>query len=237
MKKIFIVITACLMMFSLTACGTSNAPSETESQTESMASTSETESQTESTASTPEAESQTESVTAKQEEESGSETENIDGGALIVYFSWSGNTEAIANEIQSQTGADIFELVPTSAYTDDYNTLLDIAQGEQSSNVRPAISASIENMEDYDVIYVGFPNWWGDMPMILYTFFDSYDLSGKTILPFCSSGGSGFSNTISEIKSLEPEATVLGGLHIRESQLENAKSNVNEWLTSSGMID
>ena len=124
---------------------------------------------------------------------------STDAKALVVYFSWSGNTEAVAAAIQSQTGAELFEIVPQTPYSDDYNTLLDDAQEEQSSDARPAISGTIENLEQYDVIYVGFPNWWGDMPMILYTFFDSYDLSSKTIAPFCTSGGSGLSGTVNTV--------------------------------------
>ena len=84
-----------------------------------------------------------------------------------MYFSWSGNTESVANEIQTQTGVDIFEIIPAEPYTDDYNTLLDIAQDEQANNARPAIAEIVQNFEQYDVVYLGYPNWWGDMPMIL----------------------------------------------------------------------
>lgn len=152
--------------------------------------------------------------------------------ALIVYFSWSGNTEALANEIQEQTSADIFKITPQEPYTDDYDTLLDIAQEEQTNDERPAIAETIENFDEYDTVFVGYPNWWGDMPMILYSFFDSYDLSGKTIIPFVTSGGSGFSSTIESIESLEPDATVLEGLSIRDDDAENAAEEVEEWLNS-----
>lgn len=159
------------------------------------------------------------------------------GKALVVYFSWSGNTENVANAIADQTGADVFEIVPEEAYIDDYDALLDIATEEKESGARPAIAGSIEDIAQYDVIYVGYPNWWSDMPMILYTFFDSYDLSGKTIAPFCTSGGSGLSGTVSSIKELEPDANVLEGLHIGSSSASNLDSAVSDWLGSLGLAN
>lgn len=158
-----------------------------------------------------------------------------DSKSLVVYFSWSGNTENVAKSIQSQTDSDIFEIVPSTPYSDDYDTVVDLAQEEQRSNARPAISGSIESIEQYDVIYVGFPNWWGDMPMILYTFFDTYDLSGKTVALFCTSGGSGLSNTVNEVKGLEPNATVTDGLHIGSSSASNPDDAVSEWLNNIGL--
>lgn len=151
---------------------------------------------------------------------------------LVVYFSWSGNTEKVAKEIQKQTDADIVEIQPLEPYSDDYDAVVDLAQQEQSAGARPEIANQIDNISDYDVIYVGFPNWWGDMPMILYTFFDTYDLSDKTISPFCTSGGSGLSNTVNEIKDLEPNALVTDGLHIGESSVSNSDAAVKEWLNS-----
>lgn len=155
--------------------------------------------------------------------------------ALAVYFSWSGNTENVANSIAAQTGADIFKIVPAEPYVDDYDELLDIATKEKQEGARPAIADIIENFEQYDIVYVGYPNWWSDMPMILYTFFDSYDLSGKTIAPFCTSGGSGLSNTVNSIKELEPGAEVLNGLHISDSAASDPDSSVEEWLENLGI--
>ena len=170
-------------------------------------------------------------------ESSAPESEPAEAGSksLVVYFSWSGNTENVAKSIQSQTDSDIFEIVPATPYSDDYNTVLDLARVEQREGARPEITGSIENIEDYDVIYVGFPNWWGDMPMVLYTFFDSYDLSGKTIAPFCTSGGSGLSNTVSEMKELEPGATVTDGLHIGSGSSSNPDNAVSKWLSDIGL--
>lgn len=167
------------------------------------------------------------------ESEAGCEQQRTGTDSLVVYFSWSGNTESVAQEIQLQTGADIFEILPASPYGDDYNQLADQAQAEQKEQARPEISNTIEHMDSYSTIYVGYPIWWGDMPMILYTFFDTYDLSGKTILPFCTSGGSGLSNTVSEIASLEPEAAVLEGLHIGRPSPDLISGQVETWLADS----
>lgn len=113
--------------------------------------------------------------------------------------------------------------------------VVNVAQEEQRNNARPAISGNRINIEEYDVIYVGYPNWWGDMPMIIYTFFDTYDLSGKTIGTFCTSGGSGLSNTVSEIKDLEPNATVTAGLHIGSGAASNPDNAVSKWLGEIGL--
>lgn len=166
-------------------------------------------------------------------EPSGTEPET-GSDSLVVYFSWSGNTENVAESIQRQTDSDIFEIVPATPYSEDYNTVLDVAQQEQRNNARPAISGTIEDIERYDVIYVGFPNWWGDMPMILYTFFDTYDLSGKTVALFCTSGGSGLSNTVNEVRALEPDANVTEGLHIGSGASSNPDNAVSEWLDRIG---
>ena len=175
-------------------------------------------------------------------EQAGTESAMAEPGAdsssaLVVYFSWSGNTENVANAIAAQTGADIFEIVPEEAYTSDYNALLDIAAEEKENGARPAIAESIEDIAQYDIVYVGFPNWWSDMPMILYTFFDSYDLSGKTIAPFCTSGGSGLSDTVNSIKGLEPEADVLEGLHIGSSSASDPENAVSEWLGTLVVVE
>ena len=164
-----------------------------------------------------------------------SEATQTGSKSLVVYFSWSGNTENVAKSIQSQTDSDIFEIVPATPYSDDYDAVVDLAQAEQSEDARPAIADSIENIADYDVIYVGYPNWWGDMPMILYTFFDSYDFSGKTVAPFCTSGGSGLSDTVNAIKELEPNAAVTEGLHIGSSASSNPDDAVSEWLSEIGL--
>ncbi|MBS7124177.1 MAG: NAD(P)H-dependent oxidoreductase, partial [Coprobacillus sp.] len=111
-------------------------------------------------------------ATAKKENKTQTDLKEATSKSLVVYFSWSGNTQNVAKEIQKQTNSDIFEIVPEVAYSDDYDTVVDDAKKEQQENARPKIKNKIENIDDYETIYVGYPNWWGDMPMILYTFFD-----------------------------------------------------------------
>lgn len=222
MKKIASVFIVFTLLFSLVACssntnnaGTSSAPQS--SQPNSSQTVGSDDSSTDSESSAPEPEATEPS-----------------SKALVVYFSWSGNTERVAKSIQSQTGSDIFEIVPATPYSDDYDTVLNLAQAEQSEDARPAIAGSVENITDYDVIYVGYPNWWGDMPMILYTFFDSYDFSGKTVAPFCTSGGSGLSDTVNAIKELEPNAVVTEGLHVGSGASSEPEQAVSEWLSEIG---
>lgn len=220
MKRFFSLMAILTMMFTLAACGNNNSLDQETSQIPTQA---ENNSSEEEITSQPEELPQTDTGTATD--------------SLIVYFSWSGNTESVAKEIQTQTGADIFEITPTESYTNDYNTLLDIAQEEQASDVRPEIAETVENFEQYDVVYLGYPNWWGDMPMILYSFLDEYDFAGKTIAPFVTSGGSGFSGTISSIESLEPDAVVVEGLALDSSESANAGEAVTEWLSAVGTAE
>ena len=233
-KKLFAVMMACMMASALAACGSTE--NDVEEHTVPEPSTTvepvvETESEAETEKSTSPAD------TADEATETEPEPEDTAATGLVVYFSWSGNTESVALEIQNQSGADTFRLVPAEPYTDDYDALLDIAQEEQRNGVRPAISGSIENFDSYEVVYLGFPNWWGDMPMIIYSFLDDYDLSGKTIVPFVTSGGSGFSNTIRTIESMEPDAEVLDGLSLGSSQAANAGDAVANWLSGLGLVE
>ena len=167
-------------------------------------------------------------------EENQNNQENENGNVLVVYFSHTGNTENVANFIHEAVGGDIVKLETEEPYTDNYNDLLDIAQEEQRENARPALSTKIDNIDQYDTIFLGYPIWWGDMPMAIYTFLDEYDLSGKTIAPFVTSGGSGLSGTPSNIQDGEPEANVTEGLSVRDSNSENSQSAVNEWLSEIG---
>lgn len=154
---------------------------------------------------------------------------------LVVYFSNSGNTEILANFIHNYVGGDIVALEPTVAYPEDYNDLLDVAQEEQQSDARPEFNDLNIDIEDYDTIFIGYPNWWGDMPMIIYTFFDTYDLSGKTIAPFNTSGSSGLSRTVGTIRELEPDATVTDGFTVLSDNVDNAMSDVEEWIDPLGL--
>ncbi len=232
MKKMFSIVLTLMMVFSLVACG--NGGTEESSIPEEISGS---ESSAVPEENTPSSESTVPAESASQVEESSQPETETGSASLVVYFSWSGNTESVANEIQAQTGADIFEIIPAEPYTDDYNTLLDIAQNEQANDARPAIAQSVENFDRYETVYFGFPNWWGDMPMILYTFLDEYDFSGKTIAPFVTSGGSGFSGTIGTIESMEPDAAVTEGLSLRSSEAADPASAVTEWLAGIGLAE
>ena len=220
MKRFITLLAALLILSGLVSCG-KNGNAETDVKTDTTAGAN-----PESTA-----------TTSQQSKES--EPDSSDSGtaakSLVVYFSWSGNTEKVAKSIQSQTGSDIFEIVPETPYSDDYDTVVDQAKDEQRKDARPAIRDSITNMDSYDTVYVGFPNWWGDMPMILYSFFDNYDLSGKNIALFCTSGGSGLSDTVNEVKDLEPNANVTDGLHIGSSAASDPDEAVRSWLDDIGL--
>ena len=156
------------------------------------------------------------------------------GNVLIVYFSQTGNTETVANIIHDNVGGDIVKLETTEAYPSDYDELVDYAQQEQQEDARPELSTVIENIEQYDTIFLGYPNWWGDMPMAIYTFLDTYDLSGKTIAPFITHGGSGLSGTPENIQEEELNASVTEGLAIDGDEASDSREDVVEWLNSLG---
>lgn len=144
-----------------------------------------------------------------------------------------GNTEFIATEIQKDLGGDLFKIETVQKYPGAHDDLLDFAYKEKAEDARPKLSKQIENLDDYDYIFVGYPNWNADLPMPLYTLFEENDFSGKTIIPFVTHGGSGFSDTIRTIEQLEPDATVVeNGLSISRDDVSNAQSDVKAWADS-----
>ena len=151
---------------------------------------------------------------------------------LIAYFSWSGNTEQVAQIIQQETGGDLFEITPATPYTDDYNELLDIAQQEQSDDARPELAGQVENWEQYDTIFIGYPIWWGDAPKIISTFLETYDFDGKTIVPFCTSGSSSIGGSVSDLEALTDGATWLEGQRFSGSA---SQETVSQWVDSLGL--
>ena len=157
------------------------------------------------------------------------------GNMLIAYFSWSGNTRRIAEEIRRQTGADIFEIVPIPAYSDDYNTVLMEAQRDQHDKARPAITNPLPGLDEYDVILLGYPNWWASIPMPIASFLESYDFSGKTILPFCSHGGGRFGQSLTAIAKLAPQAVIAPGLSVHYSGGSSLPGDVRNWLETQGI--
>ena len=173
--------------------------------------------------------------TSDSNEESKAEDSAGNGKILVAYFSHSGNTKKIAEEIQSKTGADIFEIKTVNVYSDDYNTVLDEAKAEQNDKARPELSEKVKDMTQYQTVIIGYPIWWGDMPMAVYSFLDEYDLSGKTVLPFCTHGGSGLCQTDKNIQNEEKDAKVTDGLAISDASLDDADGDIDQWLKRNGV--
>lgn len=162
------------------------------------------------------------------------ENESPAGGkVLIAYFSWGGNTQGIAEEIQRQTGAELFEMTLVKPYSTDYNTVLDEAQRDQNQQARPELSAHVENMEQYDTILLGYPNWWASIPMPVATFLEEYDFTGKTIVPFCSHGGGRFGQSLTAIAKLAPDAQMGEGLSVHYSGGSGLPDDVAGWLLTN----
>ena len=154
---------------------------------------------------------------------------------LIAYFSWGGNTEGIAEEIQRQTGADLFEITLVEPYSRDYDTVLEEAQRDQNEQARPALATHVENMAQYDTILLGYPNWWASIPMPIASFLEEYDFSQKTIVPFCSHGGGRFGQSLTAIAKLVPDASLGEGLSVHYSGGSSLGDEVTAWLTANGI--
>ena len=152
------------------------------------------------------------------------------GKVLIAYFSWGGNTRGIAKEIAVQTGADLFEITCVEPYSKDYNTVLEEAQRDQNAQARPKLADQVENMEQYDTILLGYPNWWASIPMPVASFLEEYDFKGKTIIPFCSHGGGRFGQSLTVIAKLTPDAMIGEGLAVSYSGGSSLSSDVSTWL-------
>ena len=194
---------------------------------------------------------QTEETTAAQDTETESTAKDAASGekALVVYFSRTGeqhavgeiekgNTAIVADMIAEETGADQFEIVPEEDYPYTYDELTDIAKREQNENARPAFAGELPDLENYDTVFIGAPVWWGDWPMIMYTFFDKADLSGKKLIPFSTHEGRGLAGFDQSLAEAFPDAQVLEGLAVQGSDAQNAqdqvKETVQEWLPGLG---
>ncbi len=215
MKKLLTMLLAGALVLSLAACGGETAPEETEEET-----------------AQPTTEPEEPAAEAEDAEDAAPEE---DGGTLIAYFSWSGNTEQVAQLIQEATGGGLFEITPAVPYTDDYDELLDIARQEQSDSARPELAAQVENWGRYDTVFVGYPNWWSDAPMVVYTFLESYDWTGKTLIPFNTSASGGFGRSLDNLAGSAAGATFLEGISFTERTLEDAQSEVPAWLDGLGL--
>jgi flavodoxin len=141
-----------------------------------------------------------------------------------------GNTEVVAKMIQKITGSGIFHIESIKPYPIDYTETTDVAKAELSANARPELTSHVENMDDYDMIFLGYPNWWGTFPAPVRTFLSEYDFSGKTIVPFCTHEGSGLGRSEQDIKKLCPKATVLNGIAIHGADAGSANTKISEWL-------
>lgn len=146
-----------------------------------------------------------------------------------------GRLSAVANMIQSETGGDLFSIRTSVVYPADGGKLIEYAAQEQDENARPELTSHIENPDQYDTVFIGFPTWWYDMPQALYSFFDEYDFSGKTIIPFNVHNGSRFSGTIETIQELEPAAAVItDGFTVNEKDVPDVAGDVADWLGEIG---
>lgn len=234
MKKVISLLLIFFMCFALSACNSSQ-----------NAETTETTGYTVSE----ESNAATEASIGTQQDENG-DTENMK--VLVAYFSRTGenygvghiekgNTHIIADMIAEQVDADLFEISTVVPYPDEYEACTETAKQEQEEDARPELSATVENMEDYDVIFLGYPIWWSDMPMAVYSFLESYDFSGKMIIPFCTHEGSGFSSTERSIADICTSATILNGLALKGSVAQNsqykATIEVTEWLDKIEISD
>lgn len=170
--------------------------------------------------------------------------------SLVAYFSRAGNnyvngkiinlpvgnTAVIAQKIKDLTRSDLFEIKTVRKYPDDYDEATIVTRDEQRSGSRPALTEFVRDMTGYDIIYLGYPNWWGTMPMAVFTFLESYDFTGKTIVPFCTHEGSGMGRSEADIRRLCPGSTVLKGIAIRGSTVSRADEELKKWLGNHKLI-
>ena len=216
MKKLVLLFAVCLMMVSFCGCSTS-----------------------------------AENGTPDNMPETTVSNDGTNGSILVAYFSRAGenynvgtvsegNTAKLAREIAVQTGGDLFEIVPETAYPVSYEEMLDVATKERTNDERPAIQSTIENFDSYDTIFIGYPIWWGDLPMILHSFMESYDFTGKTVIPFNTHEGSGQAGTQSTIADKLSGAEVLQGLAMKgstaqELSCDGTDATVKSWLDDLGI--
>lgn len=151
-------------------------------------------------------------------------------GVLVTYFSHSSNTKRVAEKINNIMNGELFEIKTVYEYPVKYNLVVDLAKKEFIAQARPELINQIPNFNEYDVIVIGYPMWWYTCPMAIFSFLESYDFSGKTILPFCTHEGSALSASVDDIKKVVPSAIVKDGLAIRGSNIEEDDKLIKEWL-------
>ena len=154
---------------------------------------------------------------------------------LIIFYSWSGNTRGIASQIHRKVGGDIMELELVKPYATNYNTCLDEAKRDQERDVRPELKTGIADMDKYDVVYLGYPNWWATIPMPIATLLESYDFTGKVIAPFCSHGGGRLGQSVTDIAKLAPGAKITEGLSVHYGGGGSLSHDIDTWLNKNGL--
>lgn len=254
MKKWITLLLACVLTFSLTACSQpKNQESSSPEPDPSISQAPEAE--------IPSSEPQEAPSSEPQEAPSSELVEESSSNMLVAYFSYAenaeladgvdasasasiqmlngeltGNTGIVAHMIADTTDADIFSIRTVKKYPSSYDATIDLGQEERNADARPELATPVDNLDNYDVIFLGYPNWWGDMPMAMYTFLEEVDFSGKTVVPFVTSGGSGFSSTIRTIENMEQGATIQEGLSLRDSSATGAQEQITEWLSGLGYV-
>lgn len=257
MKQWTITLFTLLMIFSIAACGNSGSGSSSRSQSTAAAeATTQTDTENAADASTESVEATTENSdgnSTQAAEETTIDSYSADGSNILVaYFSVMetdgadtvagasrvadgddllGNTEFVARYIQQLTNGDFFRIQTVQDYPETHDELLTFAYNELENNARPELSSRIENPDNYDTIFLGYPDWNADLPMPLYTFLEEYDFSGKTIIPFVTHGGSSFVGTIDTIKELQPDATVIeDGLSVSRNEITDSEDAITSWV-------
>ena len=234
MKKLAAIFLSLAMVLSLAACGNSSSNETSAPETSDSAVSSETQ----EPSAAPESAEPAEST---EEPSSQPETEGEEGGTLVVYYSATGNTEQVANYIADITGGDLFELEPVEPYTSDDLDWTDdnsrVSQEYYDESLRDVelVADTVENWDSYEVVFVGYPDWWSDAPMPVYSFLESYDWTGKTLVPFCTNGGSGFGRSLDKLPDSVPGAAILEGLHINGDRVDGAAGDVAAWIDSLGL--
>lgn len=229
-KKIIAMIITGILAVSVTACQSDGEQSSSQSQNSG---------QTESSANVEIPEDANILVAYFTYGENAKLPDGVDASSSASIQAWdgdtTGNTGLAAHWISDAAGGDLFSIQTEEKYPGDYDDTVDQGQEEQSENARPKLSSHVDHMDQYDVVFLGYPNWWGDMPMAVYSFLDEYNLSGKTVIPFVTSGGSGFSDTVSAIKEEEPDADVQEGLELNDSETADSEDEVKSWVESLGV--
>lgn len=154
---------------------------------------------------------------------------NIRDGKLV------GNVQYLAEFIVEETGGDLFQIITEKEYPVEYGDATDFGALEQKNGERPILISHVENMDQYDVIFLGYPNWWGTLPQAVVTFLEEYDFNGKTIVPFCSHGGSRLGQSVQDIAALCPDAEILKALEVRNYDVAGAQAEVQDWLNGLGL--